>query len=318
LTVLAGAQSLTNKTLTDSTNDVIARGLWDSSGASSVSVYAATAPTTGQVLTASNSTTAIWSTPVSAPTTFSDSTFTVYNNSDNTKITKFNDSGSTTGTTTTLATTSTTSKTLTLPNFNDTLTVLAGAQTLTNKTMTDNTNNVIARQLWGASGASSVSVYAATAPTTGQVLTASNSTTAIWSTPSGGSTSAAQANYVATSESLPVANSSYQTLTTGQVITITTGTIALVTLSARMTSTSSGSYCSMGFSISGATTLAASDQNSASVIASTNAGTYFGYGTVSLVITGLTAGSNIFTARFANSGGIGTYANRTICVVPLN
>ncbi len=57
-------------------------------------------------------------------------------------------------------------------------------QTLTNKTLADNTNNIIARELWNGSGAGSVSTYAAAAPTTGQVLTAISGTTATWQTPS--------------------------------------------------------------------------------------------------------------------------------------
>ncbi len=57
------------------------------------------------------------------------------------------------------------------------------AQTLTNKTMTSNTNNLIARELWVNSGAASVSTYAAAVPTTGQVLTATAGTTATWQTP---------------------------------------------------------------------------------------------------------------------------------------
>lgn len=52
------------------------------------------------------------------------------------------------------------------------------AQTLTNKTITDTTNNVTASGLRTASG--TVSVSAATAPTTGQILMATNGTTATW------------------------------------------------------------------------------------------------------------------------------------------
>jgi hypothetical protein len=54
------------------------------------------------------------------------------------------------------------------------------AQTLTNKIGTSNTNNYIARQLWVNSGAGSVSTYTAAPPTTGQVLTATGTTTATW------------------------------------------------------------------------------------------------------------------------------------------
>lgn len=59
-------------------------------------------------------------------------------------------------------------------------------QTITNKTATSNTNNLIARALWNDSGSNSVSTYAASDPTSGQVLTATGATTATWQTPSAG------------------------------------------------------------------------------------------------------------------------------------
>lgn len=55
------------------------------------------------------------------------------------------------------------------------------AQTLTNKTITATSNNVSARGL--VSATTTVNVGSATAPTTGQVLTATNSTTATWQSP---------------------------------------------------------------------------------------------------------------------------------------
>lgn len=79
---------------------------------------------------------------------------------------------------------------LTLPdlvNTPDTAITANLTQSLTNKSLTSNTNNVIARSLWTGSGAGSVSVYAATAPTTGQVLTATSGTVATWQDPTGGS-----------------------------------------------------------------------------------------------------------------------------------
>ena len=59
---VAGAV-ITGSTITANSNNVIARGLWDTSGASSVSTYAGAAPTTGQVLTATSATTATWQSP---------------------------------------------------------------------------------------------------------------------------------------------------------------------------------------------------------------------------------------------------------------
>ena len=173
--------TLTNKTLTDNTNNVISRALWNGSGTGSVSTYASAAPITGQVLTATTGTTATWQTPVSAPTTFVDTTFAVYDVTDNTKSIKL-DAAGTTGTSTTLLSSQTTNKTLTLPDATDTLVARTTTDTLTNKTITDNTNNVIARALWNGSGTGSVSTYAAAAPITGQHLVATSATTATWQT----------------------------------------------------------------------------------------------------------------------------------------
>jgi hypothetical protein len=75
---------------------------------------------------------------------------------------------------------------VTIPSGVETLVGRATTDTLTNKTATDNTNNLIARGLWAGSGSGSVSTYAATAPSSGQVLTATGATTATWQTPSTG------------------------------------------------------------------------------------------------------------------------------------
>ena len=58
-------------------------------------------------------------------------------------------------------------------------------QTITNKTLTSATNDINAKGLHSASTV--VDVSAATAPTAGQVLTATSGTAATWQTPSGGS-----------------------------------------------------------------------------------------------------------------------------------
>ena len=68
------------------------------------------------------------------------------------------------------------------PDASGEFTLTAATQTMLNKTMTSNTNNVISRELWVGSGAGSVSTYAATAPTTGQHLVATSATTATWQT----------------------------------------------------------------------------------------------------------------------------------------
>jgi len=62
-------QVLTNKTATDPTNNINARGLFSNSGVNTVSVYAAANPSSGQVLTATGATTATWQTPSGGVTT---------------------------------------------------------------------------------------------------------------------------------------------------------------------------------------------------------------------------------------------------------
>ena len=148
------------------------------SATTSVDVSAATAPAANEYLKATSGTAAVWS---ALPTTFSDTTFSVYDSADNTKQILFNPAG-TTGTTTTLTSSQTSSRVLTLPDAADTLVGKATSDVFTNKTVTDASNNVIARSLWNGSGSASVSVYAATAPTTGQALIATSPTTATWST----------------------------------------------------------------------------------------------------------------------------------------
>lgn len=78
-------------------------------------------------------------------------------------------------------------KLMTLPNVaSDTFAVLAAAQSFTNKTLTDTTNNITARSLKSAT--TTVDVSAATAPTSGQVLTATGASTATWQTINAGYT----------------------------------------------------------------------------------------------------------------------------------
>ena len=132
-------------------------------------------------------------------------------------------------------------------------TSITGTQTLTNKTMTGATNTVTARLLKTAT--TEVSVAAATAPTAGQVLTATNSTTATWQTPTTGFSYSAKAyrntsvqaiaNVTTTKvqlngESWDVA-SEFDSATNYRYTAATTGTY-IVTFSVYIQGQSSGSY----------------------------------------------------------------------------
>lgn len=80
---------------------------------------------------------------------------------------------------------------------------------------------------------------------------------------------------------------------TNPSVTLVTGTTALVTVSATA-AMGTASNASVGFAVSGATTLAASTSNSSATTSVTNMTT-----TLTQIITGLTAGTNTFTMRYS-------------------
>jgi hypothetical protein len=110
-------------------------------------------------------------------------------------------------------------------------------------------------------------------------------------------------DFVDTSQT--TASTSYVDLATvGPTVTVTTGTSALVVFGCQYTDT--GNLSNDGFmsiAVSGATTIAASDTWAAfGSQALPNLSTIvMGY-----VFTGLTPGSNVFTAKFKKSGGTST------------
>lgn len=106
-------------------------------------------------------------------------------------------------------------------------------------------------------------------------------------------------------------STSYTDLATaGPAVTLTTGTKALVIVQSNQSSTAGSAL--MAFAVSGASTIAASDDYHAQN-ASTNA-----LSACALIsLTGLTAGSNTFTAKYRVSAGTGTYKNRRIAVIPI-
>lgn len=105
--------------------------------------------------------------------TLIDSTTTIADNLDNTKQVQFQCSDITTSTT----------RVLTIPDANgvvvleDNASTISG-KTITNSTITDSSNNVTASGLFSAT--TTVDVSAATAPTAGQVLTATSDSDATW------------------------------------------------------------------------------------------------------------------------------------------
>lgn len=98
---------------------------------------------------------------------------------------------------------------------------------------------------------------------------------------------------------------------TNPSVTLTTGTTAIVSYS--MGTSVSGANTTVGnFSVSGATTRAAQEDES---VYTQDANTR-GLGRT-IVVTGLTAGSNTFALSYRTSGGTATFLNRNISVVAL-
>ncbi len=73
----------------------------------------------------------------------------------------------------------------------------------------------------------------------------------------------------------------------------------------------------MGYAVSGATTVAASDTRALIRDHGTSSSTGYVQASATYRVTGLTAGSNTFTLQYRTSGGTGTFTNRNVVVIPL-
>jgi hypothetical protein len=149
---------------------------------------------------------------------------------------------------------------------------------------------------------------------TGQVLTVAG----------GVPTWAAAAGFAPTASTVITANesttsNSYTALTTAQSVTVTTGTKALVILTSRIFPNADRRAGYLSFTVSGATTLAASDENSLYFTTGTAASPADGYrASVVIYLTGLTAGSNTFNIRAKTTDGVTTnFSNRQIIVADM-
>lgn len=112
-------------------------------------------------------------------------------------------------------------------------------------------------------------------------------------------------------------STSFAGLTTATAVTVTTGTSALVVAIARCMCDTANAEAEVSYAVSGATTVAASDNYSGRVDQS-NTAAYIGASVPAFFVhTGLTAGSNTFTMQYKVNAGTGFYADRRITVFPL-
>ena len=117
---------------------------------------------------------------------------------------------------------------------------------------------------------------------------------------------------VTTSET--TTSTSYTDLATaGPAVTVTSGTLALVIVGCDLSNATVGVRAAMGYAVSGATTIAATDVD-AFIAQASAAGRRFAASRAFLVT--LTGGSNTFTAKYSVSAGTGTFRNREIIVIP--
>ena len=208
-------QTLTNKTGTDTSNAFRATGL-GTTGAN-VAISTGAQPSAGQVLSATNSTTATWQDPAA---TFLDTQFAVQDAVDQTIEIAF-DAAGTTGTRTTIAATQNANQTAQIPDLSlaaDTFVFESQAQTLTNKVGTATTNSFRATQL--ATTGANVVISTAAPPSAGQALIATGATTATWqAVPAGALT-----NYEVTSTAVATTTSTSYILLPGMTVTPAAGT----------------------------------------------------------------------------------------------
>ena len=162
-----------------------------------------------------------------------------------------------------------------------------------------------------ATAANTISRLGVGANGTTLVADSSEATGLKWATPAGGVTSGS--NFVVTEET--TTSTSYTDLATSQAVTLTTGTKALVIITSGMYNTQANLYVNMSFAVSGASSVAASDDNCLR-LGYMGAGVSHRASSVA-VLTGLTAGSNTFTAKFKTQSGTSGFNQRYLFVMDL-
>lgn len=152
--------------------------------------------------------------------------------------------------------------------------------------------------------------------TANQVLTVDSSTATglKWAAPAGASFNVAR-DFVSTSQTTN--STSYTDLGTTQSITLTTGTKVLVMLSCGLDGDSTDQSEFASIAVSGATTIAASDERAIQLENTPAAYLQARMGITTLITC--TAGSNTFTAKFRSTSGFmnARFYNRELIVIDL-
>ncbi len=106
--------------------------------------------------------------------------------------------------------------------------------------------------------------------------------------------------------------------TAGPTVTLTTGTKAMEIVTGSLAPSAGGSAF-LSYSVSGASTIAASDEHAVIREHGSSSDTGLVQASTTSVVTGLTAGSNTFTLQYRSSSksDTATFSNRSITVIPL-
>lgn len=114
-------------------------------------------------------------------------------------------------------------------------------------------------------------------------------------------------------------STAYGNLTTlGPQVTVTSGTNALVAIYADVSCNTAGTVAYAGYSVSGATSIGATDARSLAYATASTAAASFLIASYIHLENGLNAGSNTFTMvyRVGSGGGTGSWSNRCLTVLP--
>ncbi|CAB4132610.1 hypothetical protein UFOVP253_41 [uncultured Caudovirales phage] len=252
--------------------------------------------------------------------TVKDGSFTLQDDADTTKQAQFQLSGNTTGTT----------RIYSLPNATGTLADLATAQTLTNKTLTSPVitggsitgSTITTDAIVGQSVATNGTVYGlsiTSGKTSGANITANTITSTQLANASVTANKLATGATSATVATLETTTStSYTDLATvTDTVTVTIGAngLALVIITADHYNSTSGQFDYTSFVASGANTIAATDGNA--LMQKNAQASDEKTNSWSKLFTGLTPGSTTFKMKYKVNANTGSFANRSISVIPL-